>query len=162
MTRNALTIEPTGLWRGAALVVAAAAIAALLFAAPTVFRSAEKAPPRSAIAGLVEQQAQHLNRRAPLRVDAARTMIGVSAEDNRLVYRMRLSEDVPAADVASAQARLQAADAAELCAGTTTRAMIDRGAVFERRYADPGGDAFRTEVGACAGEQGKSSLPMAM
>lgn len=150
---------------GMAMIVAAAlAIAVLVFGGRAFPGNNDEVRAGSQTERLVEQAARQLNAQAPLRIDSRTTMLGVSAQGNRIVYRMRVSEDVPAEEIADVQARLQAGNASELCSGTDTRRMIERGGVFDHRYSDASGDRFRTEVGSCAGRDGpaNSAMPVAM
>lgn len=157
-TAAPVRIAPSRFLLPASLAVAAFAAAVLLW--PGSPRE-EAGPP--GIAGVVQQAARLLNAEAPRPLAAGRTLLGVSAEGNLLVFRVGLSEDVPAADVDSVEARLQAADAEALCGDADTSALIGRGAGIERRYTDPDGDALKTRVESCAGGQGdNAAMPMAM
>ena len=139
------------------------AVAALVFTLPGPDGSRPAAAADASLERLVAEAARHLDAQAPF-ATAGATAVGVSAEGNRLVYRMTLADEVPVEETEAVRARLEAANAAELCAGADTRRMIELGGAFEHRYAAPSGDAFRTEVASCAGrnEAEKSSLPMAM
>lgn len=140
------------------------ASAALILSLGSLQRASRPASPAgAAIERLIAQAAHNLDVQAPFAAAGA-TAVDISARGNRLLYRMTLPDDIPATETEAMRARLEAANAAELCAGADTRRMIEMGGVFEHRYADPSGDGFRTEVASCSGwgSAARSPLPMAM
>lgn len=146
----------------AALLAAGAAGAYFLTAngaADAPVRPAAAAPASQA-ALLVEAAAKQLNAEGAVRVDAARTRLGVSAEGARLVYRMRLSGPAGASEIAA----IRAADAASICGGVDSSRLVALGGAIEHRYTDARGNGFSSLVTACpgGGAAARSSIPVAM
>lgn len=114
----------------------------------------------SVAASLVAAAARQLQAEGAVRVDATTTRLGVSAEGSRLVYRMQLSIEAGAADLAAIRAR----DAASLCSAVDPSRLIALGATIEHRYADASGDRFSSIVGSCpgGGAAAKAAMPVAM
>ncbi|HEX8527857.1 hypothetical protein [Allosphingosinicella sp.] len=150
---------------GGVLLVAAAAAAALMLGGRTAPPLAPPAPPQSELARLMSDVASQIEAQAPFAAGGAATLTGAAASGERLVLRMRLSEDVLAEDIAAAEARLAQADASELCGNTDMRWLIEQGGTIERRYLDSGGDALTTQTSGCAGQrgaEGRATIPVAM
>ena len=145
---------------GAGIGVAALA-AALVYGGGGTAETSQKAGAPQA-AALADQVARQLNAEGPVSVDAKTTRLGVSAEGSRLVYRMGLSEDIPAARVDSTRARLAASNAEVLCTGQDTRQLIALGGTFQHIYIDSTGDTFGTLVSRCSGASASPPLPRAM
>ena len=151
--------------RTASIALAALGSAALVVAAASLIGDDPPKPaPRLGIEQLVAQAAESLNARTPFSAGAGMTFSGVSAEGDHLVYRVNLSDEVPADAVENLHARLQASNAEQLCNDADTRRIIGQGGVFEHRYTAPNGRSLRTLVGACGGEgaAANSAMPIAM
>jgi hypothetical protein len=110
---------------------------------------AQAAPPAT-LERFLEQGAAEARMQLPHTVDEATTLIAVAADGRRLVYDLRLSVDIPAAQIAEARAAMQASNRTAICAQPPGRDLIRRGAVLVHRYADPSGDRFETQVDACS------------
>lgn len=109
---------------------------------------------------LVAATARQLQAEGVVRVDATTTRLGVSAEGSRLVYRMQLSIEAGAADIAAIRAR----DAASLCAAVDPSRLIALGATIEHRYADASGHRFSSAVASCpgGGAAATAAMPVAL
>jgi hypothetical protein len=109
---------------------------------------------------LVQATARQLDAEGTVRVDSARTRLGVSAEGERLVYRMRLDAAVSAADVAA----IRAQDSASVCEGIDSSRLVALGGSFEHLYTDAQGNAFSSVVTSCpgGGAAARSAMPVAM
>ena len=144
----------------AAGAVGIAALAAALFYGGIETADGPKAKDSSQAAALAERVARQLNAEGPVRMDPKTTRLGVSAEGSRLVYRMGLSENIPAERIGSARARLAAANAEALCTGPDTSRLIELGGSFQHIYVDASGNSFGTVVSRCEGAAAKGNPPM--
>jgi hypothetical protein len=148
------------------LAAAAGAVFALIGGGAFLYTSggsrpaAEPAAAPSPAVALVEASARQLQAEGPVRIDASTRRIGVSAEGNRLVYRMEIARRVGAAEIGAIRAR----DAASLCGAIDPSRLIALGGAIELRYADAGGSRFGSVVASCpgGGAAARAAMPVAL
>ena len=145
-----------------AAVLGAAALAIALSSGGNRADTPQRASVEARAAALSEQAARQLNEEGLVRIDAKTTRLGVTAEGSRLVYRMGLSEDIPAARIEATRASLAEANAQALCTGPDTSRLIGLGGSFEHVYIDASGDTFSTLVTRCGAAVSAPPLPRAM
>ncbi|HEY0011380.1 MAG TPA: hypothetical protein VGB79_00845 [Allosphingosinicella sp.] len=103
----------------------------------------------TAVEQTIAAAAAELRPQLPQRVDETTTMTGVSAEGRRLTYEATVAIDVPADELADAEAALTREQTTLLCGNAETRRAIEAGARFAYRMRDASGDLLRTEVFLC-------------
>jgi hypothetical protein len=103
----------------------------------------------SALAARLSMAAKQISTRAPIKLDATTTLNSAAAAGDTIIYTMSLSIDIPRTKIATAQARLQAADTARVCAGADTRKLIGAGGKMRWIYTDLSGDRFQTNLSRC-------------
>jgi hypothetical protein len=137
-----------------------AALAALLISGGIGTGDGPRVKDSSQAAALAERVARQLNAEGPVRMDPKTTRLGVSAEGSRLVYRMGLSENIPAERIGLTRARLATANAQALCTDPDTSRLIAMGGSFQHIYMDASGNSFGTVVSRCEGAAAKGNPPM--
>ena len=143
---------------GAALALAAGG--ALLYNGGGSRPAAEPAAVPGPAVALVAAAAKQLQAEGPVRIDASTRRIAVSAERNRLVYRMEVARTVGAAEIAAIRAR----DAAALCGAVDPSRLIALGGAIELRYVAADGTRFGSVVASCpgGGAAARATMPVAL
>lgn len=107
------------------------------------------APADPALAGQIATAAVELNQRTPMTVDPITTLVGVRSQGTEIVYEMRVSQDIPTAQLAAIQQTAQAGNQSNLCRDPNAGRLIRMGASMSHYYTDPNGDRFETHVTSC-------------
>ncbi len=113
--------------------------------------AATAAPADPALAGQIATAAVELNRRTPMTVDPITTLVGVRSQGTEIVYEMRVSQDIPSAQLATIQQTAQTGNQTNLCGDPNAGRLIRMGASMSHYYTDPTGDRFETHVTSCPG-----------
>lgn len=134
---------------GGVILVAIAIKAGLMVVNRADDGSEATAPASTQLAAELQEAARLIRASAPTRLDEVTTLVGATADGNRITYQMRLDGEIPAAQLATAEASARSEVQRRVCATPPTRNLIRAGGVMSYEYTDRAGHNFRVLVNAC-------------
>lgn len=124
----------------------AVAFLALAVAAPTF---AQEQPTGPITPAEVADRVRQIQPQLPIQVNEEVAFVGLRAEGTELIFAMRMSQTVPAAQFDAFVGIVRATVQSQVCGTPDQAAFVRRGARLRHVFTDPSGRTFETRVVSC-------------